>query len=324
MARGDLQHPVVTGSEADEVGRLAFVLDEMRRSLETQIRTIEELNVGLEAKVTLRTADLERANHDLQAALDSLTRAQDQLVRSEKLASIGQLVAGIAHELNNPVNAISNSLTPLQQALAPVLEGAASADLVALREDLPAMLRVIRNGAQRIQRIVSALSSYSRTRSDQAERVDLPQLLDETLDLAWHLLVGVKVERQYAPEARVEGHRGELGQVLMNLVANAAQAVAGRPDPWIGATVEVAGDEVRVTVADSGPGVPAEVRARIFDPFFTTKPVGQGTGLGLSISHEIVTEHRGRIELAERPGGGAVFTVVLPRMGSVGGGNGPG
>lgn len=321
MARGDLQHPVVTGAEADEVGRLAFAMDDMRLSLEEQIRTVEELNVSLEEKVEQRTGDLALANADLREALDRLTRAQDQLVRSEKLASIGQLVAGVAHELNNPINAVGNTIGPLDDALRRLVDDDGSArdatDDAALISDVSAMLRVIRSGTRRIQRIVHALSSYARTDGDKAVPVNVNATLDETLDIAGHLLSDVEVVRDYEDVPAVVGDVGQLGQVFMNLVANAAQAVA-----------EVAPDRrrirlqtrrvegfVQVRVEDSGPGIPDGLRARIFDPFFTTKQVGEGTGLGLSISHEIVVNHGGTLVLDEGTDGGAAFRVTLPLHG---------
>ncbi len=325
MARGDLQRPVVTGAEADEVGRLAFAMDDMRRSLEEQIRTVEELNVSLEEKVEQRTSDLGQANADLREALDRLTQAQDQLVRSEKLASIGQLVAGVAHELNNPINAVGNTLDPLEEALQQVVrlakargvDGAApdpageSADAVA---DVQAMLRVIRNGARRIQRIVQALSGYARSDGERSTAVDLNGVVEETLDIARHLITEADAEvvrkRQDLPP--VTGDPGQLGQVVMNLVANAAQAVTGQAQRRIDVETRSEDGFVQVWVSDTGPGVPAELRARIFDPFFTTKEVGAGTGLGLSISHEIVANHGGTLQLEESPSGGASFRVRLP------------
>jgi len=325
MAQGDLRHPVVTGAEADEVGRLAFALDDMRRSLAEQIRTVGELNVNLEEKVSQRTSDLAQANEDLREAVASLTRAQDQLVRSEKLASIGQLVAGVAHELNNPINAVSNCIDPLELSLRKLVSkgeitasdaGSAAGvfeqgeeDVV---EDVQGMLRVIRSGTGRIQRIVSALSSYARTDGEGAVRVDVNAVVDETLEIAGHLLAEVDVQRDLAELGPVTGDPGQLGQVFMNLVANAAQAVAGRPDAQIRVETRQEGDRALVRVSDNGPGVPAPLRARIFDPFFTTKEVGEGTGLGLPISYEIVVSHGGSLELLADAAPGATFVVSLP------------
>jgi len=322
MAQGDLRRPVAIGAEADEVGRLAFALDAMRKSLEAQIRRVEELNVGLEEKVAKRTSDLARANADLREALKRLTQAQDQLVQSEKLASMGQLVAGVAHELNNPVNAVGNTLAPLEQTVAELVHAprdggsASSSRERQLLGDVRSMLRIIANGTSRIQRIVSGLSSYARPAREPDAAVDLADVIEETLEIAAHLLAGVTVERDSVEPVTVRGDRGELGQVLMNLVANSAHALAESPKKRVRISVQRQGTEVLVSVEDSGPGIPPEARPRIFDPFFTTKPVGQGTGLGLSLSNEIVLRHGGRIEVDDSPLGGARFRVWLPDGGS--------
>ena len=318
MARGDLQRPVVIGAEADEVGRLAFALDDMRRSLEEQIRTVEELNIGLEEKVGQRTSALARANEDLREAVASLTRAQDQLVRSEKLASIGQLVAGVAHELNNPINAVGNCIDPLEGSLQKLVgeteatSRAGRDDRAHLVDDIQGMLRVIRNGTHRIQRIVLALSNYARTDGERVEAVAINAVIDETLEIAGHLLADVQVDRSYERLALVSGNSGQLGQVFMNLVANAAHAVARAPAPNIRISTQQTEGWVEVAVSDNGPGIDAALRARIFDPFFTTKEVGQGTGLGLAISHEIVANHGGTLELDASAVQGATFLVRLP------------
>lgn len=326
MAQGDLRHPVAIGAEADEVGRLAFALDAMRKSLEAQLRRVEELNVGLEEKVAKRTNDLGRANADLREALERLTRTQDQLVQSEKLASMGQLVAGVAHELNNPISAVGNTLAPLEQIVSDLVEEGPSdappADSRSTKrlEDVRSMLRIIRNGTGRIQRIVAGLSSYARPAREPDAAVDLTAVIDETLEIAAHLLSDVRVERDPDPardpdrvEAlTVKGDPGELGQVLMNLVANAAQAMAESTTRRLRLSVERQEGGVLLNVEDSGPGIDPEIRSRLFDPFFTTKPVGQGTGLGLSLCREIVLRHGGRIEVDDAPLGGARFRVWLP------------
>jgi len=341
MAQGDLGRAVAIGAEADEVGRLAFALDAMRKSLETQLRQVEELNVSLEEKVAQRTSDLARANADLREALGRLTRAQDQLVQSEKLASVGQLVAGVAHELNNPINAVGNTLGPLGEAVRALLDSGAprgpgdaapseeeAARRQALVTDVESMLRILRNGTERVSRIVRALSRYARPVREPDASVDLGALVQETLEIASHLLSRITVEQALDAAPPVRGDRGELGQVITNLVVNAAQAVGDAPagririgvcraaaltseDPQ-GSGQEGVGQQVVVTVEDSGPGVPPEIRGRIFDPFFTTKAVGQGTGLGLSISHEIVIRSGGRIAVDDSPLGGARFRVWLP------------
>ncbi len=314
MARGELADPVVAAGEGDEIGRLTLALEEMRRALRDKLRSTEEVNLDLERAVQMRTADLARKNRELAEALDKLTRAQEQLVRSEKLASIGQLVAGIAHEINNPVNAIVNTVGPLEEAIA----GITSADQATRDEavaDVRDMVRVVQRGAQRTKAIVSALHNYSRTDDENVVDFDIDRSIVDSLELLRHLLKqNVTVVKHFGEVGRVRGHAGQINQVFMNLLTNAAQAVGGRDEAKI--TIETRGDAtgVSVTIADDGPGIPAEVLPRIWDPFFTTKDVGEGTGLGLSIVHELVERHGGTIEVTTELGAGTKFTVRLPRV----------
>ena len=305
MARGELMRPVVATGDADEIGRLTFAFEEMRRALRDKLRSTESLSVALEREVMRRTEDLEKANRDLRATLDSLKHAQDELVRSEKLASMGRLVAGIAHEINNPVNSMVNTLGPLEESLSARLGGSVPADV---RE----MLSVIQRGAGRTKAIVQALHSYSRGDSERLVEVDLHRGLDESLELLrHHLKGGIHVERKYGQVGRVRGFAGQLQQVFMNLLTNAAQALGDNGQIVI-ETARV-GKDVVIKIADDGPGIPPEILPRIFDPFFTTKEVGKGSGLGLSIVHGIVERHGGRIDVDSTVGRGTLFTVTLPQ-----------
>ena len=318
MARGELADPVAAGGEGDEIGRLTLALEEMRRALRDKLRSTEEVNLDLERAVQMRTADLARKNRELAEALDKLTRAQDQLVRSEKLASIGQLVAGIAHEINNPVNAIVNTVGPLEDALGDIDSADAAARAEATK-DVRDMLRVVQRGAQRTKAIVTALHNYSRTDDESVVDFDIDRSIDDSLELLRHLLKqNVTVEKKYGEVGRVRGHAGQVNQVFMNLLTNAAQALAHTENATI--TIETKGtaSEVEVRIRDNGPGIPSDVLPRIFDPFFTTKDVGEGTGLGLSIVHELVQAHGGSIKVDTKLGEGTEFTVKLPRQVPVG------
>jgi len=311
MARGELGQPVTSGGEGDEVGRLTGSLEQMRQVLRDKLRSTEEVNLDLERAVQRRTADLARKNRELADTLEALTRAQHQLVQSEKMASIGQLVAGIAHEINNPVNAVVNTVAPLEEALGELAEGNASA-----AADARDMIRVIHSGANRTKDIVRALHNYSRADDESVVDVDLNRTVDDSLELLRHLLrQAIRVKRDYGAHERVRGHAGQLNQVFMNLLTNAAQAVAGRDDATIWVSTEDINDAVVVTVRDNGGGIPEDVLPRIFDPFFTTKDVGEGTGLGLSIVHGIVERHGGTIEVDSDPKRGARFRVTLPKEG---------
>jgi two-component system NtrC family sensor kinase len=313
MARGELARPVPPSGEADEIGRLSFAFEEMRRALRDKLRSTESLNIDLEREVRRRTEVLEQRNAELHDALEKLRRAQDDLVRSEKLASMGRLVAGIAHEINNPVNAVINTLAPLEEAIKTMVDSHDTGEASRAAGEAQEMLRVVQRGAARSKAIVQALHNYSRGDEQRPRELVLARSVDDTLDLLRHRLRNVRVEKQIDPELRLHGFPGQIDQVFMNLISNAAQAVGERDN---GGTIRIAArkqaDDVEITVADDGPGIPADVIPKIFDPFFTTKDVGEGSGLGLSIVHGIVDRHGGRIMVESQVGEGTTFRIVLP------------
>jgi signal transduction histidine kinase len=313
MARGELARPVPPAGEADEIGRLSFAFEEMRRALRDKLRSTESLNIDLEREVRRRTEVLEQRNRELHDALEKLRRAQDDLIRSEKLASMGRLVAGIAHEINNPVNAVINTLGPLGEALQTMASAPNREEAALAAAEAEEMLRVVSRGAARTKAIVQALHNYSRGDEQRPRELSVARSLDDTLDLLRHHLRHVQIEKQIDPDLRITGFPGQIDQVFMNLITNAAQAVGGRDQ---GGTVRVAAaaraNDVEITVSDDGPGIAADVIPRIFDPFFTTKDVGEGSGLGLSIVHGIVDRHGGRIEVESQIGQGTTFRITLP------------
>ena len=318
MAQGDLNRPVVhVAGEADEVGRLTFAFEEMRRALNDKLRSSTEINMQLEQEVRRRTSELERRNAELAEALATRQRLQNELVLSEKMASMGRLVAGIAHEINNPVNAVVNTAGPLGATIDHVAPRLDKADV----DEMQDMVRVIQNGARRTNEIVKALHNYSRGDVDRLVDVDLHRGLDESLDLLRHQIKGgIRVEKDYGNVGKVKGYPSQLQQVFLNLLTNGAQALvehaanhADAPPGVLRIATRRDGDKVVITVADNGPGIPPELRARIFEPFFTTKDVGQGSGLGLSIVHGIVERHGGTIAVESEVGRGTTFTVTLPQ-----------
>jgi len=230
---------------------------------------------------------------------------ETQLVQSEKLAAVGQLVSGVAHELNNPLTSIAG----LSEFLLEQKE---------LGKKDRGHLQVIQEQAERAGRIVRNLLTFARKGSAERVPVDLNDVIRRTLSLtAYDLkLKDVSVERELSgalPD--VFGDRHGLQQVVLNLVTNAAQAVAENPrERPRDITVSTWFDgQVHLRVADSGPGIPDEVAQSIFTPFFTTKEPGKGTGLGLSITYSIVESHGGQITLEPRSArGGAAFRVDLP------------
>ena len=233
-------------------------------------------------------------------------RLQDQLIQSEKMSAIGQLIAGVAHDLNNPLA----SVVGLSDFLAETGEVP-----VALAEPL----QVIRQEAERAATIVKNLLSFARSQEGERKVYPIRPILESTLALLRNQLMAHKVEATLVVEEglpELEVNANQIKQVFVNLINNAAQAIASvQRSGRIWVTARRWLDGVAVSVADNGPGIPEEIAQRVFEPFFTTKKEGEGTGLGLSISHGIVKEHGGRITLEARPGAGATFTVELPGRG---------
>ena len=230
---------------------------------------------------------------------------ETQLVQSEKLAAVGQLVSGVAHELNNPLTSIAG----LSEFLLEQKE---------LGKKDRGHLQVIHEQAERAGRIVRNLLTFARKGTGEREPVDLNDLIRGTLALtAYDLkLKDVTVTRELSGALPpVLGDRHGLQQVVLNLVTNSAQAVGENPRERLREiTVSTWFDgQVHLRVADSGPGIPEDVRQNVFTPFFTTKEPGKGTGLGLSITYSIVESHGGHITIEPPPaGGGAAFRVDLP------------
>lgn len=260
---------------------------------------IAQLNETLEARVEERTRELQET--------------QAQLVQAEKMKSLGQLMAGIAHELNNPIGFVHANLRLLDEfSRKLVAQQAAGEETTRTREAIERLLARSREGTERMKKIVEDLRVFSRADRAELEEADLNREIDRTLSLMEpRLKDGIRVERDYEALPPVRCHVGQLNQVFMNLLINAADALGRRGTIRV-RTRRLSADEVRIEFEDDGPGIPPEVMGRIFEPFFTTKPVGVGTGLGLSLSHGIVERHGGRIRAEAPPGGGARFVIELP------------
>lgn len=266
---------------------------------------LRELSESLELRVSERTAALARTHEELLAT-------QTHLARTDKLASLGRLVAGVAHEINNPVAFVSSSVDLIRDAALRVRERVGATDDPALGAILDRLVQnadICQDGAQRAARIVRDLTAFSRT-SQQEQRIDLNAALDRSLQLLrGETRDRIRVVREYGDVPQPAGIAGEIDQVLMNLLANAVQAIDGPGEIRLRTWAE--NGSVFVKIEDDGPGVPDAIRERIFEPFFTTKD-GQGSGLGLAISQAVLARHGGDLSLASAPGRGAAFTIRLP------------
>jgi len=220
--------------------------------------------------------------------------------QTQRLAALGFMLAGVCHEISNPLAAIHSMLQILQskRGVSP--------------ETLDKGLVSIASNIARVLAITRKLGDFSRVGSDAPAPVAVDAAVEAALALLRYSEQGREVEVTYrgAAGAVVLARAGQLEEVIFNILLNAAQAMAGKGH--IHADARAGGDNVVLSIRDSGPGIPAEHLARVFDPFFTTKPAGAGTGLGLAISYEIAHELGGAIRASNREEGGALFETTLP------------
>lgn len=279
---------------------------------------------------------------------DKLKQAQIQLVHQEKSSALGQLVSGIAHEINNPVGCINGNLSSLDHSLedlfglielyrqtfpqpgADIEKEIKAIDLSFLQEDLPKMLESMKDAGDRIVSISKSIRTFSRADTDTKKPFNLNEGLESTLLILRHRLKAneqrptIDVVTAYSDIPTINCFPGQLNQVFMNILANAIDALdeASKNRSFsdmqthphrITVTTAVENEQVKLTIADNGPGMPEAVKNKIFDHLFTTKEVGKGTGLGLAIAHQIISEaHGGTIEVTSKPGEGTEFYILIP------------
>jgi signal transduction histidine kinase len=284
----------------------------------------------------------------LGADITENLQLEEQLAQARKLEAVGQLAAGVAHEINTPMQYVGDNLDFLRSKmdkLKPVLD-----DLPAILEiaeaagretelvsQFQASLKKLKAGAfvqqvgeaihdsqegvQHVSRIVKAMKEFAHPGQDEKAPVDINRALDSTIAVStneWKYVA--EIERDYDPSIPlVDALGGELNQVFLNLLVNAAHAVGDANDHGakgkgvITLATRAVGGFVQVSITDSGTGIPQEIQQRIFDPFFTTKEVGKGTGQGLAIAHSVVVkEHGGKLRFSSSPGEGTTFFVELP------------
>jgi CheY-like chemotaxis protein len=239
---------------------------------------------------------------------------QAQLFVSDRMASVGMLAAGVAHEINNPLASV---VANLDLATRDLLERQESGDLEDV-DELREMLGDARGAAERVRQIVRDLRIFSRHEETRSGSVDVHKVLDSTLRMAWNeIRHRARLFKDYGSVPLVEGSESRLGQVFLNLVVNAAQAIPeGNADAnaiRIITSTDPSGRAV-VAISDSGKGIAFQDLKHLFRPFYTTKGPGVGTGLGLAISHRIVTALGGDIQVESEVGQGTTFRVVLPAV----------
>ncbi|HEY0006068.1 MAG TPA: ATP-binding protein [Pyrinomonadaceae bacterium] len=302
---------------------------------------LDTLEIAVERTLERRTlirnarqykADMEKRNLELKQSKAELERLQGQLVQNEKMASLGQLVAGIAHELNNPAGFIYGNMEILSQCAHGLERLLALYDEAPLPVETAAEVRKLKSeldfdhtladlhliigdclhGAERIRDVVQNLRLFSRLDEAELKKVDIHEGIESTIRLLSRYYTDgrIKLQRHYAALPLVDCYAGQLNQVWMNLLVNAAQAIGAHGEVLIKTQLDQ--QMVTITISDNGSGIAPEHLHSIFNPFFTTKPVGEGTGLGLSITYGIIERHGGSIRVKSRLGYGTTFIVALP------------
>ena len=309
------------GAENDRlVARLARSKDTLQRMVSARTRALSDRNTELEQK----TGELEKALRDLEMA-------HSMLLQQEKMASIGVLAAGVAHELNNPIGFVHSNIGTLGRYCEKLVRILAAyerrlpddAELESLRrdqkiafllDDLPALIRESLEGTERVRKIVADLKVFSHPTEKQMVHADLNECLKSTLNIVHNeLKYKARVITDFGSVPEVRCRPGEINQVFMNLLVNACHAIERQGEIRVSTRTEEGA--VVVSIADTGCGIPEEIRGRIFDPFFTTKPVGKGTGLGLTLSYDIVRKHGGTLTFESEVGKGTTFRIRLPVAG---------
>ncbi len=251
------------------------------------------------------------AERVLQEAKDLQERMQQQLILSDRLASVGMLAAGVAHEINNPLAYVVANL----DLLAEELNDVADSPLAHRTKEWADAVREAREGSDRIRKIVRGLKTLSRAEEERRSVVEVRPILELSVNMAFNeIRHRARLVKDYGETPLIEADDARLGQVFINLIVNAAQAIpegdSDANEVRICTSTDAQGRAV-IEVLDTGPGIPSALLPRVFDPFFTTKPIGVGTGLGLSICHSIVSSMGGEISASNREGRGARLRVVL-------------
>src|SRR3989339_740200 len=304
-------------------------LNRTRFGIQPHFRNIAKRKL-LERKIFEENQKLENANAQLVSLLEELKKTQLQLFQSEKMASLGQLAAGIAHEINNPVGYISCNLELMQNYL--VALKTLQTEIEKLKTD-PAFIKLQKTvvdvkldklinhmeksinesleGTERIKKIIDSLRTFAYKGDDKFELANINTEIEHILNIICNeIKYKSDLVKAFGDVPLIRCNRYQLGQVFMNIILNAAQAIREKGEIRI--TTYQKGDHVNVEIRDNGSGIPERNLSKIFEPFFTTKEVGKGTGLGLSIAYNIIKNHNGTIEVNSKVNEGTTFTIKIP------------
>lgn len=284
-------------------GRMGMRLRVLNKANEEKAVELLKANSALQQLYT----DIKGNNLELKETLEKLSQAQEHLLRSEKMASLGVLAAGVAHELNNPLNFIKGGLFTLETQAAK--EGRME------NAEFKHSMSIINEGINRATTILKGLGQYSRQSENMTETCDLNKILDNCLvilsnSLKYHVRV---VKNFSSTPPLITGNAGKLHQAFMNIINNAEQSIIGEGSVTL--TTKTDGNEIQVSITDTGSGISKENMKRLGDLFFTTKEPGKGTGLGLSISYKIIQDHDGKIAVESEVGKGTTIKITFKSIG---------
>lgn len=290
ISRGDFSMRAKLESD-DELGRLTKAFNQMIDSISTSHKMLEDYNLTLQKRVKERT--------------DELMKIKEQMIQSEKLASIGRLSAGVAHEINNPLGAILSYAHLIKEEL----DSETDINQIKLFAD-----NIIAE-TNRTKNIIRGLLEFARQHKSEYEWVEINQIVEDALNLITIQKKpdNVEIIREYGtdiPIVKIDPER--IKEAIINIIINALDAMNEKGQLIIKTTVNHNKKQVKISITDTGSGIPDEIMGHIFEPFFTTKPVGKGTGLGLSVTYGIIKQHNGDIIVESKINEGTTFTIILP------------
>jgi len=321
------------------------VLYRDQREGEEYLVFCEDITERLKAEEAIRMSHiaLEQKNKELKMAYNELKLAQSRILQQDKMASIGQLAAGIAHEINNPISFIMSNLNTLnrymdnlssffnkinealsnkdlnkddhKEKVEPVLNSirdlTKDLNIDYIIKDVLDIINESKEGAERVKKIVQDLKTFSHIDEAEYKMSDINKGLESTINIVWNeIKYKATMTKKYGEIPLTKCNLGQLNQVFMNILVNAAQAIESHGEITVRTWHE--GGYIYISILDTGCGIPEDMLKRIYEPFFTTKEVGKGTGLGLSIAYDIVKKHNGEIDVKSEVGKGTEFTIKIP------------